>query len=280
MSYEELLWIGGMPRSGTTWIAQVFASHPDVRLKYDPLFSFEFRESIDTNSTAADWENLFRELYLRRSDYLDQDFLRRDGLLPTFEDRAAIPRILAVKSSRHHHLIARALDIGVKMRLLAVVRDPIDTIASWIGNPTEFPPDADPALEWRSGSCRNTGPGEYWGFDAWIAVTRLHLDLARNHPESVKLVHYDDLVASPDRAFAPLFDWMGLDPHRQTSTFLAESRSRHSDHPRSVFRNPGRRPPQRHRLPPGAAEAMADALKRTDLERFLTGEASRDIAHG
>jgi hypothetical protein len=86
----QLGWISGMPRSGTTWLSQILASSPDVRLKFCPLFSYEFKNALDEKSTSEDWKQLFLNVYETKSEFLDQDYLRKKGFVPTFADKKKI----------------------------------------------------------------------------------------------------------------------------------------------------------------------------------------------
>ena len=273
---SDPLWIAGMPRSGTSWLAQMFGAHPGVVLKYDPLFSYAFSGTVDASSSPADWDRLFDQVRTTPDPYMDQLRPKEEGLAPTFEHRDADPHLLVLKTNRRHHLLAAALDRGVAMRLLLLVRDPIETLGSWLANPTEFPEDADPATEWRSGACRKATEDDYWGFEDWKRVTSLQVDLAERHPEAARLVTYADLDADPAAELAGCFDWAGLSPHPQVDAFLAESRTEHSDHPRSVYRNPQRRPSGDDRLPAGAAEAIRRELAGGPLARFLTTSAQNE----
>jgi hypothetical protein len=96
---KQVTWISGMPRSGTTWLSQIFASSPDVRLKFCPLFSYEFKNKLDQNSNKADWLKLFKDVYNTESEYLDQDYLRKDGLVPSFINKKQAPEHLVIKST-------------------------------------------------------------------------------------------------------------------------------------------------------------------------------------
>lgn len=275
---DDILWLSGMPRSGTTWIAQILASHPDIRLKYDPLFSFSFKNALDESHGTDDWERLFRAVYTTSDPYMDQVKPIAEGLVPSFPLRMDAPRVLAIKSNRHHDLIGHAVRIGVKARFVFVVRDPIDTIASWLANPTEFPAGENPAAEWRSGRCRKTGCGEYWGFDDWKHVAELNVDLAKRFPERVRLLRYEEILEAPEAITHDLFAWIGLDLSEQTIGFLRESRSRHSENPRSVYRQAGRHRSHRDALPPGAERTMISELEGTALARFLRQPLERNVS--
>ena len=265
----HVVWLGGMPRSGSSWLAQILASHPDTRLKLCPLFSYEFKNALDRESSLEDWNTLFADVYRARSDYLDQDFLRRDGLVPGFVEQHETPAWLVVKSVRFHELWAHAVAMGVEAKTLYIVRDPIDCIASWVFNEREFPAAADIEREWRSGACRKTGVGEYWGFDDWLRVTQLHVNLERQYPERVRLVAYDDLARAPQDQTDAILGWLGLDQHDQTTRFIEQSRARHSDDPRAVFKDPSELNQLHRRLPDHIVDTIRTAVSETSLARFL-----------
>lgn len=269
MEPDHIIWLSGMPRSGTSWVAQILASHPSVRLKYDPLFSYEFKNALDDTAGADDWAALFADVYARESPYLDQEFLRVDGHVPSFERRDRYPPVLAIKSNRHHDLIAHAVRIGVTMKVLHLVRDPVDTIASWLANKNEFPESASAIDEWRTGTCRKTAPGEYWGFDDWKKVTEEANALAATHPDRFRVTSYDAFVADPVTCATGMFAWIGLDLSGQTRRFLEDSRTRHSDHPRAVFRDPRKRKDHRAALPEGTEATIRTELAGTGLASFL-----------
>ena len=261
------IWIAGMPRSGTSWVAQIFGAHPNVLLKYDPLFSYAFKDAVDETSSPENWRRFFDRVGRTADPYMDQERPKAEGLAPVFKRRSDAPRQLVMKTNRRHHLLAGALKAGAPFRLLLIVRDPIETIGSWLANPTEFPQNADPDAEWRNGACRKTGPGEYWGFDDWKRVTSLYLELADR--EDVFLLEYSAIDANPAIVVEDVFSWAGLAPDDQVADFLRASRERHDEHPRSVFRDPARRGDPDARLPAGAAAEIRAELAGAPLGRFL-----------
>lgn len=267
---KNIVWIAGMPRSGTNWIGQIFASHPSVRYKLCPLFSYEFKNALDEHSSAAAWSALLQATYDTRSDYLDQDYLRRDALIPDFPEREDAPPLLAIKSTRYHHLLPCLLDLVSNAQVIGIVRDPRATIHSWLANPLEFPANADPNAEWRSGNCRKTAVGEYWGFDDWKAVTSLYLDLARRYPKRFHLARYEQWVQTPAAYTARMLEALGLTLHPQTETFLQASRVEHSSHPRAVFKHPSVTTRWAGKLDPTISAAIVAELEGTPLASFLS----------
>jgi len=262
-------WVAGMPRSGTTWLSQIFASSPDVRLKFCPLFSYEFKNALDETSTADDWAKLFRDVYDTKSEYLDQEYLRRQGLVPEFTIKEEHPKHLFIKSTRFHHLVPGILRLNTRIRFVHIVRHPCATIYSWLTNPYEFPPDADPMTEWRTGNCRKTGPGEFWGFDDWKAVTSQALRLEETFPHRFRIIRYEDLVRETETCTENLFEFFGLPYEQQTRDFIEHAHARHDESNRSVFKNPELRKPWPNLLDPSIVTKCLAELKDTELERFL-----------
>lgn len=267
---DKVIWIAGMPRSGTNWIGQIFASHPGVRFKLCPLFSYDFKNALDENSSAADWHKLLAATYSTRSEYLDQEYLRRDILVPRFAQRDPQPPVLAIKSTRFHHLLPRLLERVPMAQVVGIVRDPRAAIHSWLTNPLEFPAGADPGREWRTGHSRKTDVGEYWGFDDWKKVGNLFLDLEQQYPGRFHLVRYESWVRDPLAGVQAVFPGVGLALHPQTEQFLRESQTDHRDHPRSVFKSPSVASRWEAELDPEIGSAMVRELEGTRLASFLS----------
>lgn len=265
-------WIAGMPRSGTTWLSQIFASSPDVRLKFCPLFSYEFKNALDENSSAEDWDKLFLAVYQTNSEYLDQNYLRKKGLVPTFIDKRENPPHLFIKSTRYHNLVPQSLKLNNQIRFIHIVRNPCATIYSWLTNPNEFPQHADPMREWRTGRCRKNGPGEFWGFDDWKKVTTQALQLVKLYPYRFKILRYEDLVQDTRQYTKEIFDYFEIPYEKQTDDFIELSRSKHDDNKRSVFKNANLIEDWSRMLDPSVISTCLEELKGTELEQFLKTE--------
>ena len=238
-------------------------------MKFCPLFSYEFKNRLGRSSTGAEWEQLFREVYGTRSEYLDQDYLRRDGLVPAFEEHSANPAVLGIKSTRFHDLAPGLLERVPKLRWVALVRHPVAALHSWLTSAQEFPAGADPEREWRQGACRKTGSGEFWGFEDWKSTTRSYVELARAQPDRVRLVSYEKLVVDPEGEARRLFAWADLPWSEQTSRFLESSTQGTDSHGRSVFKSPEVAGRWRSEAAPWLIEAIEQDLEGDPLGAFL-----------
>ncbi|MBC08117.1 aminotransferase class I/II-fold pyridoxal phosphate-dependent enzyme [Thalassospira sp.] len=243
MSKRAVIWLSSMPRSGSNWVSQILASHSDIRLKFCPLFSYEFKNACGINSTGDDWQKLFEAVYEREGAYLDQHYLRDEGLLPSFKNKADAPSLLCIKSTRYHDLTRSIVEKCDNVKFVALVRNPVATIHSWIQNPKEFPATADPMQEWRTGACRkfedgNPITGEFWGFDDWKQITTEQIQLAEEYPDRVRILRYEDLVEQGQPVLEDLFDWLGLSLTEATLEFFKSSQSKTIDNVRAVYKKP------------------------------------------
>ena len=264
----RVAWISGMPRSGTTWLSQIFASSPDVRLKSCPLYSYEFKNSLDETSTAQQWFELFHKLYNTDSEFLNQEHLRKRGLVPQFNDKNENPNHLIIKSNRFHNLSPCILKYNERLKFIYIVRHPCATIYSWLSDPDEFPPTANALDEWRNGNCRKTGLGEYWGFEDWKKVTSQALTLTRQYPERHKIVRYEDLVSDTAIQARVLFSFLKIPFTRQVDAFIEQSKSRHDSHKHSVFKRPELGDRWQDSLDRSIAQQCLDEVAGSELQQF------------
>ncbi|MBI3450380.1 MAG: sulfotransferase [Acidobacteria bacterium] len=270
LPFERIALLMGMPRSGTSWLSQIVDSSPDVRFRLSPLFSYAFKNAAGERSPRAAWEEVLRGAYEREDRFMSQTYQREAGRYPVFALKDEAPRVLAIKDTRYHQVLGRLLELFECARLVAIVRHPCGAIHSWLTTPKEFPTGSDPSAEWRTGRCRKTAPEEFWGFEDWMSVTRLHLDLARRHPGRVLVIRYEDLVGNAVEESRRLLRFLDLPWTAQTESFVEESQSRHMADTHAVFKHPGVKDRWRGELSPEIQEAIRSEIAGTDLAEFLS----------
>ena len=268
--YRRLATITGMPRSGTSWIGQIVDSCPDVRYKMSPLFSYEFKNQIPEGASREQWERVFSGAYESQDDFINQTTRRREGEYPTFPHKRNTEVMLVIKYNRFQNLTEEMLERFPEMKMLAVVRHPCGAIHSWLTAPKEFPPDADPIEHWRSGAAKKSGSGDFFGFDDWCWVTRLHVRLAKERPAQVRLARYEQFVDDAKAQTEMLFDWLGLEYTDQTARFVEASQRDSVPGDYSVFKPSTVKDRWRAELQPEIRDAIVDELEGTDLAEFLT----------
>src|SRR5690606_6469057 len=193
----QVIAIHGAPRSGTSWLGQVFNSHPQVQYRYQPLFSYAFKGRVGAHSSRQEFLDLFADLATTEDDFVLQ---RGKAALAGYQMSfpKAEPTHLVYKEVRYHGVLERMLDEVSEARLVAIVRDPRDVIGSWLKAPREFQPGWNIANEWRDALSKNAGKEENWyGFSRWKELARLFDSLAGRHPDRVLVVRYEELLAAP-----------------------------------------------------------------------------------
>ncbi len=267
--YERTIVITGMPRSGTSWLSQIIESCPDVRFRLSPFYCGLFRGDVDQNASREQYEAVFRGAYASDDAFMCQSEQRKGGSYPIFDGKAEAPPVLAIKMTRFHNLLRRMLELFDDLICVTMVRHPCGAIHSWLRTPGEFPADANPETEWRSGACRKTAPWEFWGFDDWKEVTRLYLKLQKQYPSQFFILRYEYFVGHAEEEAHRLFEVLRLPYTDITQCFLKASHARHSENSYAVFKDPGVKDKWKDELDPAIQREIISEIENTDLEQFI-----------
>jgi hypothetical protein len=263
--------IHGAPRSGTSWLGQIFNSHSDVAYRFQPLFSYRFKGAISDRSSSAEIKGFLRDLYSVNDDeFILQTRQRQLGVHPGGFEKRSNPSVLVMKEVRYHQVIEALLREIEGIRVIGIVRHPCGVINSWLKTPREFSPEWNAITEWRSAPSKNAGrPEEYYGFEKWKELTHLFLRLEVERPDSFRLVTYEHLLANPIEETRNLLEFAGLKMTTDVKKFLMESHAREIDHPDTVFRtrDVGRR--WKTELDFRIRDAILSELEHSPLKRFL-----------
>lgn len=267
--YNKIIYLLGMPRSGTSWLGQIFDSTPETKFRLSPLFSYAFKNQLNADSSREEWEAVFQGAYATENAFMDQTERRNLGQYPIFHNKLSNPPFLVIKDTRFHNLSTRMLQLFPDIKVVAIIRNPCGAINSWFNAPREFPADADPIIEWRTGKCRKPGFGEFWGFDDWKAVAFMYMRLAQEKPYNVTIVRYEHLVENPKHETKRLFDHCGLLYGEQTEKFLTDCHIKHVDNEYAVYKDPSVKDKWRTELAPEIRDTIIKELTGTELEVFI-----------
>jgi hypothetical protein len=139
---HNLVFVVGCPRSGTTWVQRLLASHPRVVTGQESfLFSgylgpalrtwrWEWRRELNPR-TASGRGGIGVSAYLREEEFLE--ILRRfaDDLVAPALARLGPDQLFVDKSPTHARFIPEIKELFPAARFVNVVRDPRDVAASW-----------------------------------------------------------------------------------------------------------------------------------------------------
>jgi len=268
--FEQVVALAGAARSGTSWVGLMLDSSPDVAYRFQPLFSYAFKDAVNVDSPRSEYERFFKGIYESSDDFLLQTAHKDEGIHPRFEQNSE-QYVLAFKTCRYQYVLGRMLQHFEYFTLVGLVRDPRGTIDSWLKVPSEFPEGSDPRAEWRFGACKNEGREEhFFGFYKWREIAHMYLDLRDQFPNQVMIVRYEDFVINPVLSARIMFEFLDIDFTEQTEMFLGASHAVHNDSPFSVFKDKSIADCWKTDLDPYIASEIVREIKGTRLEMFLT----------
>ena len=208
---EEAILVTGMPRSGSTLVEQILASHPDVEGANEisdmlQLIQVESRRRgtafplWTSGATAQDWQRLGQE-YLARTERW----------------RAAKPRFTD-KNLLGWHYVGAALAMLPAARVIIVRRDPVETCLACyrhcFTDVASFACDLDDLADYCAGFLRLA---RFW---------------RERYPAHVFDLQYEALVADPEGVIRRVLDFCGLrfdpaclEPHKTSRAVLTPSAS-------------------------------------------------------
>lgn len=262
----------GAPRSGTTWIAQIFNSAPEVAFRFQPFFAYAFRPRVDAARTPEDLDAVLRDIAVTEDDFILQRGERRLAERELAFEKAA-PQRLAYKEVRYHHLLPMLMRIP-RFTGVGIVRNPFDVLSSWANAPREFDAGWDFAAEWRWAGAKNGGRvEEFYGYEGWKRAARTFEQMAAEHPGRFHILDYDAVVRDPAAEMAALFERLGLSFGAQTQAFIKSSTSTPDSDPYGVFRSGPARPVD-PRITSEIRAWILDDLRDGGLARYACDDAA------
>lgn len=260
--------IFGVPRSGTSWLSQIFNSHPEVVMRFQPLFSYGHKGRIDDMSSAAQINLFFQEIFNSQDPFvLLEEGTHKKG--PTFE-KSEHPLHIVFKETRYLHVVENILQKTADVKIIGIVRNPLSVLASWIRAPKEFKPEWSIDEEWRYATSKNQGRiEEFYGFEKWKEVALKFLRLQKDYQDRFKLITYERLRLDTQREVERIFGFCGLEMRAEVANFIADSKSRQDNDPYSVYKLKTDDEQWKEILPKNIIEAVKLEMSDTQLMQFL-----------
>jgi hypothetical protein len=228
--------VHSVPRSGSTWLGEILNSSANVKYCYQPLFSYKFKDFLDKNSSEEEIDNFFSMLNDTDDEFISQKSQRIARKLPHFE-KASFATHVIYKEVRYHFILDNLLSQDKSIKLILLVRNPIEVMNSWINAPKEFDKTWDAEKELVFAKRKNAGRKEnYFGLDAWVQTTLLFEYLARKYKKRVFLLNYSTLKTRTLQIVESLFKFCDLEFTDSTNSFLRDSSERKISDTYSVFR--------------------------------------------
>ena len=222
----------GPPRSGTSWLASIFDSNPQTLLRFQPLFSHSHKGALTSSSGKEEVAQFLRDVFSSSDKFATMQAQYFESF-PKFQKHE--PDLLVIKETRFLDL-ARVFLSDQNTKVLGILRNPLETLNSWVTAPREFNQDWSVDVEWFEGKKKNSEQvGGFYGLKKWVEAA-VEFERLSQASDRFEIVRYDHLTSDTFNEVERIFHWCGLSMSESTKTFLRESGARWSDDPYSVFR--------------------------------------------
>jgi hypothetical protein len=270
MKESRIVGIHGVPRSGTSWLGQLINASAKVNFKFQPLFSYAFKDYLNETSSKEKILKFFDEISISDDDFInlrDKDLL---GEYPNFK-KDPNPTHLVFKQVRYHFLIEHLLKTLPQIKFVLIIRHPLEVLNSWRKAPREFDPQWDFEKEWIKAELKNFDrKEEYFGYQKWKEASELFLRLKEQYASNVILVPYNDLNKDPYIELQKIYKFIGLEMEEQVFEFVRESRSKAKQHTNSVFKSSqNSKELYQKEVPKKIQEFVAKDLEESPLMKFF-----------
>lgn len=263
--------IHGVPRSGTSWLGQLFNSSPYVAYRFQPLFSYAFKDRLDENSSLEEIDKFFEDILNTTDDFVLQRGEKKiSKTCPEFHKGNKITHLF-YKEVRYHNILRNLLEKKSGIKIVGIVRHPCAVINSWLRAPREFRKEWDPLNEWRNAPEKNQNrKEEFNGFEKWKEVAEIFMNLKGTFTDQFYLLKYSELNNDPLNTTQKLFEFCNLILEDQTVRFIVESTQVDDEDPYGIYRKKRNDDKWQQELAPVIRDAIIKEINNTDYEQFLT----------
>jgi hypothetical protein len=231
--------IHSAPRSGSSWLGQILNSSPKVCFRFQPLFSYAFKDYLNDKSSREDIVGFFENIAKSSDNFLLQKDKLENEEYPLFKKDGNLTHII-YKEVRYHNILENLLAQDKDLKVIGLVRNPFAVISSFLNSPREFRKDLGwlEAEEWNLAEQKNKNKAEeYFGFEKWKEIYFLFTELKRIYPDRFLLVSYDDLIGETVNQVKKIFKFCDMEINEQTYSFIQRSNVSGKETVYSVYRD-------------------------------------------
>ena len=226
--------IFSVPRSGSSWVGQIFNSHPEVLFRFQPNFAYSFNYQLSESDSEEDINNFFKALISTNDPFVSGKLTISSKKGISF--RKDNPKALVFKETHYLNVISNLL-ANSNTKVIGLIRSPFAVINSWIKVPKEFHQEWSIDKEWRKAELKNNrDKSHYFGYEKWKEAAYLFLELQKEFPEQFYLLKYESLLTDKLATVKDFFSFCGLELESQTLDFLNQASNNNNKDPYSVFK--------------------------------------------
>jgi len=235
---KQIFFVGGSPKSGTTWLQLLLDSHPSVSCSGEGHFPTHLLDllkqalSQHDNIIATNNKEVFTELDEYQRLNQDDFFYIFGSCIAVFlvkQTRDKDASAIGDKTPANVRFFAGLATLFPTAKFIQIVRDGRDcAVSGWFHNQRK--PDW---TQWNRGSLT----AYITAFaEMWVSELAQAKEFADAYPHRIRQVRYEDLVRDTEGTLAGLFEFLGV---KVDANILAHCRTEASFVKRSGGRNSG-----------------------------------------
>jgi hypothetical protein len=211
LAQRQLFFVGGAPRSGTTWLQQMLDSHPDISCRGEGLFMSTLGTPLDelTAARRKAVEGKNQDIFRHTGGYPlpgpdETDFLLASAILLALDQQCGgnPPLAIGEKTPENVFFFPRLKRLFPAAKFIGIARDPRDVLTSaWHFFRRPVAPADEGAA--KVAFLRSA-------FASLAEGARRMIELAERHPADCMIVTYEGLRGSPTPIVAALFRLLGV----------------------------------------------------------------------
>jgi hypothetical protein len=231
----KIVSIHSSPRSGSTWIQSVLQSHPKITTRFQPLFSYRYKNIIN-DDTDIDAYNHFIEGLINTDDEFvlcKSEFHQKNNININCDTDHINNTTLVMKNVHNHNQIINLIRLNPDIKIIGLIRHPCAVVNSFIKCKNEYDPFSEneplPGNEWLYGSKKNIDNNYFWGYIGWIRTMNIFLHIKEVYPDNIIFIQYEKLITDPNNEFQKLFQFINLEFDNKVRDFLNDHTNNNND---------------------------------------------------
>ncbi len=211
LATQQLFFVGGAPRSGTTWLQQMLDCHPDMCCQGEGLFlqqlAVPLEKAMVERAGVLDAKN--KKLFQHTGGYplplaVDVEFLMGTGVLLALKQQMGGKTYRAVgeKTPENVFFYPRLQRLFPTAKFISIARDPRDVLTSawhFFRPPVPNGDEIKAKIDFIRGALPSLADG-----------ARKMVAYHQENPSSHMMVTYDGLRTAPEPILAGLFRFLGV----------------------------------------------------------------------
>lgn len=212
----QLVFLVGLPRSGTTWLQKLLGNHPDVGTAQEShLFNHFLGKQIESWDHMMEFEDgrggIGIPAYQRESEFFDMMHRQVRDVLGKCDEYTK-GSVFLEKTPDHIRHILDIQRVVPEARIILMLREPADIIESMLS--------------------AGSGWGRHWAPGSVVSAIRLcyyfsrkaNEDYARADRSKIHTVRYENLRKDPDSVIQELLQFMQLDASNESIETMKNSK--------------------------------------------------------